>query len=115
MKGGDPEETGPGRKVLTPLPTKVKRSTGGRTQQIRLRLSPTFPRILAMGESKTTGTEGENHSQLTAQCLGHLNNRVALEGGRGRAVGGRRVETKNRNMTANIPSHLQSKAQSFST
>lgn len=34
------------------LPTKVKRSTGGRTQQIRLRLSPTFPRILAGGQSK---------------------------------------------------------------
>lgn len=32
------------------LPTKVKRSIGGRTQQIRLRLSPTFPRIFAKGK-----------------------------------------------------------------
>lgn len=32
------------------VPTKVKRSMGGRTQQIRLRLSPTFPKIFAKGE-----------------------------------------------------------------
>lgn len=32
------------------IPTKVKRSMGGRTQQIRLRLSPTFPKIFAKGE-----------------------------------------------------------------
>jgi hypothetical protein len=45
--------TGQGRKATASLPTKVKRSTGGRTQQIRLRLSPTFPKILAREESKT--------------------------------------------------------------
>lgn len=52
------EEAGLGKKVLAPLPTKVKRSTGGRTQQIRLRLSPTFPKILAMGESETDRDRG---------------------------------------------------------
>lgn len=47
------------KKTDGPLPTKVKRSTGGRTQQIRVRLSPTFPKILAMGEKKTDGDRGK--------------------------------------------------------
>ena len=79
MKGGDQEETGPG-KVFAPLPTKVKRSTGGRTQQIRLRLSPTFPKILAIGESKTDRDIGREPLTTYAQHLGHLNTGVALEG-----------------------------------
>lgn len=63
----------PGKEAFAILPTKVKRSTGGRTQQIRLRLSPTFPKILAMGDNKTE-MEGKNHSHLTllpAQLWGH--------------------------------------------
>lgn len=50
LAGGAGEADGAGGDaVLLYLPTKVKRSIGGRTQQIRLRLSPTFPRIFAEG------------------------------------------------------------------
>lgn len=91
------KEAGLVKKVLASLPTKVKRSTGGRTQQIRLRLSPTFPRILAMRESK--GQRG-NHSQLTlpsALSLGRWNQCSCSGGtgvGEGEAGGGQRERTE---------------------
>lgn len=37
------------------IPTNVKCSIGGRTQQILLRLSPTFPKIFAKEREKETG------------------------------------------------------------
>lgn len=48
-KGGEGISRGDAGPFLY-IPTKVKRSMGGRTQQIRLRLSPTFPKIFAKGE-----------------------------------------------------------------
>lgn len=72
MKGGDKEETGPAKKVVASLPTKVKRSTGGRTQQIRLRLSPTFPKILAMRESKTDRDRGREPLTTYSRACGPL-------------------------------------------
>lgn len=111
--GRDKEDTGPGKRVLAPLPTKVKRSTGGRTQQIRLKLSPTFPKILAMGESKTDRDRGREPLTTYSPAFGTLKQQGCTGGGKGWVVGGRRVERKNRNMTANIPSRSQSKSQAF--
>lgn len=111
------KETGLGIKFLSSSPTKVKRSTGGRTQQIRLRLSPTFPKILAMGESKTDRDRvGENHSQLalmSARHWGRCKHQGAWMGQEWGAGGSRKVERKNRNMTAQISSHSQSEAHTL--
>lgn len=54
------------------VPTKVKRSMGERTQQIRLRLSPTFPRIFAKGEEGKLTREMMTPWQTDpCECFGH--------------------------------------------
>lgn len=85
MKGGAGEERQDGQEGPCSLPTKVKRSTGGRTQQIRLRLSPTFPKILAREESKThrdRGREPLTTYTQSAQRWAAVNNKGAPEGAR---------------------------------
>jgi len=67
MKEGEKEESWSWERKPLTLPTKVKRSTGGRTQQIRPRLSPTFPKILAMGENKTDRDKGKEPLTLSTQ------------------------------------------------
>lgn len=67
-KAGDWSESGDDAGLSIYVPTKVKRSMGGRTQQIRLRLSPTFPRIFAKSEG---GKLIRSCVTNSCKCFGH--------------------------------------------